>query len=82
MITKLAQGLALARQATQVASTRGHRLGAWLWRTYDNGGRVGNAFCQHCSQEATVCTNPAPNGIAISGEAVALNCVDEDRQYD
>lgn len=67
------EALELARQATRAAEFRGHRLGAWLWRQY-GAARVGNAVCLDCQREAFVTTKPAPNGIDVSGEAVALNC--------
>jgi hypothetical protein len=71
----LSKAQGLARQATRAAESRGHRLGAWLWRNYADGAiRNGHAICLDCGREAFVATNPAPNDIDVSGEAVALNC--------
>jgi hypothetical protein len=64
----------LARQATRAAEFRGHRLGAWLWHDFAGDKRTGFAQCLDCKREAYVATHPAPNGIDISGEAVALGC--------
>lgn len=58
------------RAESSAVSFRGHRLGYWR--------NVGNtsafATCLDCGASAHVCTNPPPNGIDISGSAVALNC--------
>lgn len=51
MTTKLAQGQALARQATVSAASRGHRLGAWLWRNYRISFRVGETGSSHRCEE-------------------------------
>jgi hypothetical protein len=57
-------------RAAQVATARNHRLG--MWTDYDD--RRAFALCIICGMEAYVDAKPAPNGIDISGEAVALNC--------
>jgi hypothetical protein len=61
----------LERHAARSAGWRGHRLGAWQ---VDGTGRCSVALCLDCSMGAYVDTAPPPNGIDISGKAVALNC--------
>ena len=56
--------------AARSAQARYHRLGGW--RDYD--GNKACAVCEVCGKEAYVDAKPAPNGIDVSGEAVALNC--------
>jgi hypothetical protein len=74
--TPIAYGQELARQATRAAEFRGHRLGAWLWRSWDIR-RTGVAICLDCQREAYIATHPGPNDIDISGKAVALNCMSD-----
>ncbi len=63
--------LDLQREGLEAARWRGHRMGAWrcpdLW---------GPTFsvCQVCGARLQVDPNPPPNGIDISGDAVAINC--------
>lgn len=61
---------ALKSRAIQSATARNHRLGAWT--DYDDYRAC--AKCEVCGKEAYVDGNPAPNGIDVSGEAVALDC--------
>ena len=52
---------------------RGHNPGmsdSWIVSS----GVEAKLTCKTCGKNAWVATNPAPNGIEISGEAVALNC--------
>ena len=81
MGTPIAYAHKLARQATRAAESRGHVLGTWDWTDRAHGGRrTGIAACVDCGRMAFVDTHPAPNGIDISGEAVALGCTSEAAQ--
>jgi len=73
----------LARLATHAAKDRGHDLGFWHWAAPGDpwgdrrpaGGRIyGRARCLDCRAEAYIDNKPEPNGIDISGEAVAVAC--------
>ena len=57
-------------RAARTAIARNHRLGTWT--DYDD--RRAFALCTVCGMEAYVDAKPAPNGIDISGEAVARHC--------
>lgn len=70
----LAHAQELARQATRTAKFRGHTLSAWQW-THTADRTTGAATCHDCHRGAYVDTRPAPNGIDISGDAIALNCL-------
>ena len=63
-------GPKLLDSAEDTASWRGHKLKRW--------GRISDtlyrAACSVCGMEVDVNTNPPPNGIDISGEAIALDC--------
>lgn len=61
----------LKRSATQSARRRGHDMGKWELSDY---WRNPVQTCKRCGMRVYVDPNPAPNGIDISGEAVALNC--------
>lgn len=61
---------ALKSQAIRAATARNHRLGPWT--DFDNYRAC--AKCEVCGKEAYIDGRPAPNGIDVSGEAVALNC--------
>jgi hypothetical protein len=69
----------LARKADGAASWRGHSLGPWTY-TYHHRGMglapraTGTAACTVCQAGAYVDSHPPPNGIEISGEAVAVGC--------
>lgn len=60
----------LKSRAVRAAQGRNHRLGGWT--DYDE--YRASAVCEVCGKEAYVDSKPAPNGIDVSGEAVALNC--------
>lgn len=64
---------ALKKSAEESTKWRGHVLGKWR-----KSGRGAFAFCTLCHKAVTVLTNPKPNEIDISGEAVALNCGDKE----
>lgn len=55
--------------AIQSAEYRKHRLNRWVSVEYS-----AYARCVFCDMQVTVDANPPPNGIDISGQAVALNC--------
>ena len=61
----------LKRSAEQACRWRGHEMGEW-----SEGEIRAIAECAHCGKEAHVDTKPAPNGIDVAGEAVALGCAD------
>jgi hypothetical protein len=60
----------LQQQAIAAAESRGHRL--WAFRR--DGVGTSFAHCAICRREVTVNIHPPPNGIAIGGEAVAVEC--------
>jgi hypothetical protein len=62
--------LHMITQAADTASERGHKLSHWRRESP----RVSEAECLHCGRTVQVIAFPQPNEIAISGEAVALNC--------
>lgn len=66
----------LRRQARDAAFKRGHILGDFI-PSDTRGPNVATAYCQNetCTCAANVITDPRPNEIAISGTAVAINCV-------
>lgn len=68
----------LKAEARGAARFRGHTLTPWrpdsYWPT------VQNAQCTCCGRGARIDTNPPPNGVDISGEAVALNCERADHE--
>lgn len=54
---------------------RGEALSAAKWRGHDMGPFLGSvAKCTECGRQVHVDLNPPPNGIDISGEAVAVDC--------
>lgn len=61
----------LKTEAKSSATWRGHNL----TRFETLGNTTANAVCKKCGMETFVDAKPAPNGIDISGQAVALNCV-------
>ncbi len=66
----------LRLEALESCSFRGHKMKRFK-RAYN--GIAGNcAFtsCMSCGKEVVVCDKPAPNGIDVGGEAVALHCID------
>lgn len=62
----------LKSEARQAASQRGHVLKPFLRGEYNT--EVFVSVCRHCEMGAVVDPDPAPNGIDISGRAVAMNC--------
>ena len=59
----------LMHEANASAIWRGHVLGTWT----GDGPRV-IAECTRCGRTAHVDAEPAPNGIDVGGEAVAVGC--------
>jgi hypothetical protein len=69
----------LVHKALKTIKWRGHKMGYFIKLTYNENiphlERItGHAICKKCGMEAYIDTRPPPNGIDISGEAVALNC--------
>lgn len=62
----------LKRQARDTAQFRGHILGNFK-NSYNSKTRA-MAVCKECWHTVIVDTKPAPNGIDISGEVVAVHC--------
>lgn len=63
----------LAREARTTAARRGHSLKPF--RFTEHGNKItATTTCGKCGMQVDLDTYPAPNGIDISGEAVALNC--------
>jgi len=60
----------LKADARATATWRGHDL--FRFETLSN--TTACAMCKKCGMEVFVDANPAPNGIDISGQAVALTC--------
>lgn len=64
---------ALAQTAYDAAYARGHNIPRYTFE-YDRKNWTAYAKCPTCGKGVHVELFPAPNGIDISGEAVALNC--------
>ena len=62
----------LVNEADEACTTRGHAM-TWTLRDED----TAYAECTECGKSVTCRVKPAPNSIAIGGEAVALNCEEE-----
>lgn len=64
----------LRLEAARVARQRGHMLRVWDRLSATKAGTT----CAKCGAWVRVDTNPAPNGIDIAGEAVAVDCEGSD----
>jgi hypothetical protein len=64
----------LRKEARKAAKARGHRLGKFSHLMGVGWNSHSIAYCEDCGREVAVYPNPAPNGIDIAGEAVAVNC--------
>ncbi len=64
----------LRRSAQQSTHWRGHRM---AWDKPGCNDTVQSARCVTCGATVLLLTNPAPNGIAIGGRALAVNCNQE-----
>jgi hypothetical protein len=63
----------LIKNATKGANSRGHLIGNWnIYHSERNS--VANSKCILCGLELQCNSNPLPNQIDISGNALALNC--------
>lgn len=62
----------LKREARESATWRGHSLSRF--HTYTTAERRAVAHCRNCPASVVVDCYPAPNGIDIGGDAVAVNC--------
>lgn len=60
-----------ARKATKV---RGHRIGKFSHLIGTGWNAYSVAVCEKCGRDVAVYPNPAPNGIDIAGDAVAVDC--------
>jgi len=69
----------LKREAKQACIIRGHTMKRFVHGT--PGKFTGWAYCKDCASQVWVTINPKPNDIDISGSAVAVNCIDEQRYY-
>lgn len=74
----LSQAQKLAREADKSTQYRGHLMSRWSWDPHGSTRVTGCAKCLVCGRRSYVDTKPAPNSIDISGDAVAMNCSDED----
>ena len=64
-------------EAMQVARCRGHDMGRMTRVFVADGRKTWQSECRKCGAWVQVQPNPAPNGVDIGGEAVALECGDE-----
>jgi len=76
----LTQAERLRKSAKASANWRGHKLDQFKHypKRYNGQKLKGQeravAICTVCGAYACYDTNPAPNGIDVSGDAVAINC--------
>jgi len=63
----------LKRSALDSCRWRGHQMTPFKLYS-DTICAVGVSHCRVCGREVYIDTLPAPNGINIGGEAVAVNC--------
>lgn len=64
----------LKKEAQRYTSLRGHRMKWGNPYCRASGPRMQIGKCRDCGMEVQLNEAPAPNGIDIGGEAVALNC--------
>lgn len=62
----------LKREAKESCSFRGHTMSRF--RRMEFWTKCAESICTSCGASVHVDAKPAPNGIDIAGEAVALNC--------
>jgi hypothetical protein len=65
----------LKKSALESCNFRGHKMGIFGF-TLKQRGMIGGSTCKKCGKMVFLNTNPLPNEIEISGEAVALHCKD------
>lgn len=73
----MASEKALKQEARESAEYRGHTLGEWQKDAYWPA--VWHNSCTRCGRAVRIDKNPMPNGIDVSGEAVALNCEESEQ---
>jgi hypothetical protein len=61
----------------ETAKYRGHSI-EWSPPYHGESNSVQSGACTKCGMEVHINMNPRPNDIDIGGEAVALNCGDND----
>ncbi len=65
----------LRLEAERIASLRGHSLGKWQRLSTAEDPRIAlEATCCVCGASVTIDNQPGPNGVGVSGIAVAVNC--------
>lgn len=64
----------LKQDAGAAARFRGHDMGQWYDVSEQQGRIISSASCRTCGRIIALDTRPAPNGIDIAGEAVAVGC--------
>lgn len=64
----------LRKTARKVAKARGHQLTKFTHLMGSGWDLASHAQCEKCGFDVSVYPNPAPNGIDIAGNAVAVNC--------
>ena len=73
-MTTIEQLKELRDDATITCKLRGHRM-IWNGTDFKKKGRTTQSgICHDCLKSVYLDTMPPPNGIDVSGEAVALNC--------
>ncbi len=70
----------LRKQARETAHNRGHKLLRFLPAVHIT--NVSSTLCENCGMAVTINSRPPPNGIDISGRAVALNCDNDPDRVD
>lgn len=66
----------LKKQAQQSTRYRGHRMRWGMPYGRADGPKSQNGECRDCGAHCWLVERPAPNGIGVSGLAVAVNCKD------
>jgi len=64
----------LRKEARKVAKLRGHQLGKFSHIVGTGWNAHSAAICEKCGKDVAVYPSPAPNGIDVAGDAVAMNC--------
>lgn len=64
----------LIESAQESIDVRGHAPAGWKVECHYGGRATADYQCPSCGRGARVDTRPPPNGIDVSGEAVALGC--------
>lgn len=65
----------LRQQAHRTAAARGHRMNPGAAVKVGPARWVYDYACLACGMQVRVNANPPPNDAAVTGEAVALNCL-------